>query len=90
MEIQQARKNEARKILYLRYLAFQSVARLFENPNIPHLRRTIEEVEIKYEKCVFLKAVANDVAIIRSASAFTENKTSRIGKFMASKDIQGQ
>lgn len=82
MIIKKAEKNDLQKILDLQYLAYQSEAKLFNNPNIPPLRQTLVEVESEYQKGVVLKAVDENNTIIGSVRAYYDNDTVYIGKLM--------
>lgn len=91
MNIIKAEKNDLQKILDLQYLAYQSEAKLFSNPNIPPLKQTLAEVESEYEKGVVLKAV-DENNIIGSVRAYYDNDTDTvyIGKLMVLPEKQGQ
>ena len=90
MNIKKAEKNDLQKILELQYLAYQSEAKLFNNPNIPPLRQTLAEVESEYQKGVVLKAVDENNTIIGSVRAYYDNDTVYIGKLMVHPEKQGQ
>ena len=55
MEIKQAEKADLKEILALQYLAYQSEAKLFSNPDIPPLRQTLDDVLEEYRNGVILK-----------------------------------
>lgn len=42
--IQKAQKNDLEKILELQYLAYQSEAKLFNDPDIPPLKQNLNDV----------------------------------------------
>lgn len=90
MIIKKAEKNDLQKILDLQYLAYQSEAKLFNNPDIPPLRQTLAEVESEYQKGVVLKAVDENNTIIGSVRACYDNDTVYIGKLMVHPEKQGQ
>lgn len=90
MNIRKAEKSDLRKILDLQYLAYQSEAKLFNDPNIPPLKQTLTEVEGEYHKGVVLKAVDENNTIIGSVRAYYENDTVYIGKLMVHPEKQGQ
>lgn len=90
MNIKKAEKNDLQNILDLQYLAYQSEAKLFSDPNIPPLRQTLAEVESEYEKGVVLKAVDENNTIIGSVRAYYDNDTVYIGKLMVHPEKQGQ
>ena len=90
MNIEKANKNDLQKILDLQYLAYQSEAKLFNNPNIPPLRQTLAEVESEYQKGMILKAVDENNTIIGSVRAYCDNDTVYLGKLMVHPEKQGQ
>ena len=90
MNIKKAEKNDLQTILDLQYLAYQSEAKLFNDPNIPPLRQTLPEVESEYQKGVVLKAVDENNKIIGSVRAYCDNGTVYIGKLMVHPEKQGQ
>lgn len=45
------------EILDLQYLAYQSEAKLFNNPDIPPLKQTLADIENEYQKGIILKAL---------------------------------
>ena len=90
MQIRLAEKEDLADILKLQYLAFQSEARLCNDPNIPPLTQTPEEIQAEFENGVFLKATDENGDIIASVRAFSENGTLHIGKLMVHPDLQGQ
>jgi hypothetical protein len=82
MTIQKADKKDLQQILDLQYLAYQSEAYLLNNPNIPPLKETIEEVEEEFENGTFLKVIDEDDIIIGSVRAYSENGALYIGKLI--------
>lgn len=88
MVIEQARKCDLEEILRLQYLAYQSEARLFDDPDIPPLKQTLEEVVSEYEKGTVLKASDGDGAIIGSVRAFSEGGNVYISKLMVHPEHQ--
>ncbi|MBE6759644.1 MAG: GNAT family N-acetyltransferase [Ruminococcaceae bacterium] len=88
MLIERAQKGDLAEILALQYLAYQSEARLFDDPDIPPLKQTLEEVEAEYERGVILKATDDGGAIIGSVRAHRGNGTVYIGKLMVHPDRQ--
>lgn len=73
--IKRADKADLKAILELQYLAYQSEAKLFNNPDIPPLKQTLEDVEQDYEKGIILKATDENNKIIGSVRAYCENDT---------------
>lgn len=90
MNIRKAEKEDLQRILDLQYLAYQSEAKLFHDPDIPPLKQTLAEVESEYQKGVVLKAVDENNTIIGSVRAYYENDTVYIGKLMVHPHKQGQ
>ena len=90
MKIQKAQEIDLRKILDLQCLAYQSEARLLNNPKIPPLKQTISEVKKEFENSVFLKALDGFEAIVGSVRAYSRDGTLYIGKLIVHPDLQGQ
>lgn len=90
MTIKKAEKMDLPQILALQYLAYQSEAKLFSDPDIPPLKQTLAEVESEYQKGVILKAVDENNTIIGSVRACYDQDTVFIGKLMVHPDRQGQ
>lgn len=90
MIIEKAEKKDLHIILDLQYLAYQSEAKLYNNPNIPPLSQTLDEVESEYQKGIVLKAVDENNSIIGSVRAYYDKGTVYIGKLMVHPQKQGQ
>jgi ribosomal protein S18 acetylase RimI-like enzyme len=90
MNVIPANREDLEEILSLQYLAYQSEARLCNNPNIPPLTQTLEEVESEFAAGVFLKAVDEDGHIIASVRARSDHGVLHIGKLMVHPDLQGR
>ncbi|MDR2884135.1 MAG: GNAT family N-acetyltransferase [Deferribacteraceae bacterium] len=90
MQIIKANYNDLQEILDLQYLAYQSEAKLYNNPNIPPLTQTLKDLETEFEIGVFLKAINEDGAIIGSVRGYSDNGTLYIGKLIVRPDLQGQ
>lgn len=90
MIIKKAEEIDLQEILDLQYLAYQSEARLFNDPNIPPLKQTLEEVLSEYQNGIILKAVNENNVIIGSVRGHSENGTAYIGKLMVNPKKQGQ
>ncbi len=87
--IEKARRCDLAGILALQYIAYQSEARLFDDPDIPPLRQTLEEASEEFDRGLFLKALDNSGTIIGSVRAYCENGTVYISKLMVHPDRQG-
>ena len=90
MQIKIADKTDLNDILELQYLAYQSEAKICNDPNIPPLTQTIEDVKTEFEKGTFLKSVDENGNIIASVRAVSKNDTLFIGKLIVHPDFQGQ
>lgn len=86
--IEKARRADLEEILQLQYLAYQSEARLFDDPDIPPLKQTVDDVSAEYERGVILKATDENGKIIGSVRAYAEKGTAFIGKLMVHPDAQ--
>lgn len=90
MNIRKAEKEDLQRILDLQYLAYQSEAKLFNDPDIPPLKQTLAEVVSEFQKGIVLKAIDDNNTIIGSVRAYYENDTVYIGKLMVHPHKQGQ
>lgn len=90
MNIRKAEKSDLQKILDLQYLAYQSEAKLFHDPDIPPLKQTLAEVESEYQRGVVLKAVDENDTIVGSVRAYYDNDSVYIGKLMVHPEKQRQ
>ncbi|MGL5437076.1 MAG: hypothetical protein ACRDBO_17150 [Lachnospiraceae bacterium] len=66
MLIERASKEDLPAILELQYLAYQSEAKLLNNPEIPPLKQTLQEVEQELAIGTILKVLDEDDAIVGS------------------------
>lgn len=90
MIIMKADFDDLPAILTLQYLAYQSEAKLFHDPDIPPLKQTLPEVQEEYEKGIFWKACSEGGQIIGSVRAYEENGTVYIGKLIVEPKYQRQ
>lgn len=90
MKIRQAEQKDLLAILNLQYVAYQSEARLLNNPDIPPLKQTLDEVKQEFEIGTFLKAVDEADTIIGSVRAYAKGDTLHIGKLIVHPDRQGK
>ena len=90
MNITKAEPEDLLDILALQYLAYQSEARLLNNPAIPPLTQTLDEVRREYKEGIVLKAVDERNVIIGSVRAYSEKGTLFIGKLIVHPQYQGQ
>lgn len=90
MKIIKAEPADLPGILALQYLAYQSEAKLHNDPDIPPLRQTLEEVACELDNGIILKAVDEYNVIIGSVRGYAEDGTFYIGKLIVRPDMQGQ
>lgn len=88
--IKEAELSDLREILELQYLAYQSEAKLFNDPDIPPLKQTLSDLESEFRKGVILKASDENNVIVGSVRGHCDNKTLYIGKLMVHPDRQRQ
>jgi GNAT superfamily N-acetyltransferase len=89
MEILQATIADAKEILALQRLAYQSEAALYNDYNIPPLKQTLTEIEADFQKSTFLKAIF-DGAIIGSVRAYQDQGKCFIGRLIVDSLWQGK
>lgn len=87
MQILRASRGELSSILSLQYLAYQSEAKLCNNPNIPPLKQTLAEMEAEFDNGIILKAVIEG-EIVGSVRAYSLEGTTYVGKLMVHPDWQ--
>ncbi len=90
ISIKIAQEEDLEKILQLQYLAYQSEAKLFDDPDIPPLKQTIEDVTDEFDKGIILKATDENGNIVGSVRAYSENKSAYISKLMVHPENQGK
>ena len=91
IEVFPAEFDDLKAILALQYIAYQSEAKLVNNPSIPPLRETLDDIEAQYrEGTVFLKAADSEGVIIGSVRGREENGTLYIGKLIVHPEQQGK
>lgn len=89
MIIEQAKIEDAKEILALQKLAYQSEAAIYDDYTIPPLTQTLEEIEADFERQVFLKASVNG-RIIGSVRAHVRQGTCLVGRLIVHPDFQNQ
>lgn len=90
MIIIKADQKDLQKILGLQYLAYQSEAKLLNDPDIQPLKQTLQEVQQEFEKGIFLKAIDDDGTIVGSVRAYSKDDILYIGKLIVRPDLHGQ
>lgn len=89
LSITPATIEDAREILNLQKLAYQSEAAIYQDYTIPPLVQTLSEIEAELQHQVFLKAVAAG-RIIGSVRAYLQQETCYIGRLIAHPDYQNR
>ena len=89
MIIERAKVEDAKEILALQKLAYQSEAAIYDDYTIPPLTQTLAEIEADFERQVFLKASV-DGRIIGSVRAHVRQGTCLIGRLIVHPDFQNQ
>jgi N-acetylglutamate synthase-like GNAT family acetyltransferase len=87
--IERAKVEDAKEILALQKLAYQSEAAIYDDYTIPPLMQTLEGIEADFERQVFLKASV-DGRIIGSVRAHVRQETCLIGRLIVHPDFQNQ
>ncbi|HPJ01509.1 MAG TPA: GNAT family N-acetyltransferase [Candidatus Limiplasma sp.] len=90
MKIVHANTADLPGILALQYLAYQSEAKLLNDPEIPPLKQTLAELQKEFESGLILKAVDDDGTVIGSVRGYSQDGTFYIGKLIVRPDLQGQ
>lgn len=89
MTISRANVEDAAAILALQRLAYQSEARIYDNPDIPPLKQTLEELQSELICKVCLKAQIEDL-IIGSVRGFLREETAFIERLIVHPNFQRQ
>lgn len=89
ISIVQAAFDDCGEILALQKLAYQSEAKLYDDPSIPPLTQTQADLEAEFETKVFLKAVWQG-RIIGSVRGLLSSGTCLIGRLIVHPDYQGR
>ena len=89
MEILKVNKDDLPEILTLQKSAYQENAIRYNNPNIPPLQQTLDDLNAEFEYKIFLKAVINDI-IIGSVRACKKDDQTFIEKLIVHPDYQNQ
>ena len=89
MKIEHASLDDAKEILPLQKLAYQSEAKIYDDFQIPPLLETLERLQAKFKTHIFLKATV-DGKIIGSVRVLQQDATCHIGTLMVHPDYQNQ
>lgn len=87
--IEEAEITDARHILEIQKLAYQSEAEIYNDYNLPPLTETLEEMKNRFGSHLFLKAVLSG-NIIGSVRSRSESGTCHIGRLIVHPDHQGK
>lgn len=90
MTILPAQREDLQEILDLQYLAYQSEAKLCNNPNIPPLTQTLRDIEQEFQTGIVLKCMDHNHVIVASIRGYAGNGSFYIGKLIVRPDLQGQ
>ena len=89
MDILPALIDDAREILQLQKIAYQSQAKLYNDYSLPPLGQTLDDIREQFHDTVFLKAVEDGV-IIGSVRAVVKDGTCHIGRLIVHPDRQNR
>ncbi len=89
ISILEAALDDAGEILALQKLAYQSEAKLYDDPSIPPLTQTLTDLEAEFETKVFLKAVWKG-RIIGSVRGSLVSGNCLIGRLIVHPNYQGR
>ncbi len=89
LSITRATSADAREILALQKLAYQSEAAIYQDDTLPPLVQTLPEMEAELQSRLFLKAVTAD-RIVGSVRAHLQEGTCVIGRLIVHPACQNQ
>lgn len=89
MIIEKANVSDAKEILSLQKLAYESEADIYNDFGIIPMIQTLDQIEKDFEKCIFLKAII-DNKIIGSVKAYEKEGTCHIGRLIVHPDFQNR
>jgi len=89
MIIIHAQVDDAKEVLNLQKLAYQSEAQIYNDYTIPPLTQTLEEIRTDFDHQVLLKALIKG-KIIGSVRAFLKEGTCFIGRLIVHPDFQNR
>ena len=87
--IERATISDAKEILSLQKLAYQSEAEIYNDFNIPPMIQTLKSIEEDFKNQVFLKALI-DGRIIGSVRAYSKKGVCYIGRLIVHPDFQNR
>ncbi|WP_062064253.1 GNAT family N-acetyltransferase [Cellvibrio sp. OA-2007] len=89
IEIIAAELQDAKEILELQRLAYQSEAKLYNDWSLPALTQTIESLIQELERSIVLKTVINGM-IVGSVRASVDSDICKIGRLIVMPEFQGR
>jgi GNAT superfamily N-acetyltransferase len=89
MQIEKANLTDAQEILAIQKVAFQSQAKLYNNPRIPPLIETLDEVKAAFKTHTILKAIQNG-KIIGSVRFLEKDDACFVGRLLVDPTFQNQ
>lgn len=87
MQITPATVDNAKTILALQYLAYQTEAALYDDPTLPPLLETLADLTARFGDRKFLKAV-DGPRIVGSVRAFQDGATCRLERLIVHPDYR--
>ncbi|HSV49470.1 MAG TPA: GNAT family N-acetyltransferase [Candidatus Acidoferrales bacterium] len=81
--------NDAKEILQLQRVAYESEAKIYDDPEIPPLTETLPQIKALFSNHTFLKATV-DGKIVGSVRASINNGSCHIGRLIVSPEHQNQ
>ncbi len=87
VEILAAESKDAKEILKLQVLAYQSEAKLYNDWSLPALTQTLDSLYQEFEDSVILKAIINN-QIVGSVRAKVDNDVCKIGRLIVDPEFQ--
>ena len=88
-QITKANKQDLQEIIYLQRQAFQKIAIQEDNFYITPLTQTLEDIEIEFERRLFLKYTIND-KIVGSVRAHLQDNVCHIGRLVVLPEFQNK
>lgn len=93
-EVMESAPADAAEVLDLQRLAYRSEADLYDNPAIPPLTQTLDELRAEYATHAVLKAVLKSVSgdgrIVGSVRARMDGDDCLVGRLVVHPDFQGR
>lgn len=89
MQIQTATQNDAKEILQLQRVAYESEEKIYNDPEIPPLTETLTQLKALFTNHTFLKATI-DGKIVGSVRACINNGSCHVGRLIVSPQHQNQ